>query len=146
MGTFRVTIEIGDPQGQHFEPVDALVDTGSTYTVVPASLLLHLGVTPHIRDTFVLADGRRIELDIGRTWVRVDGRSEVTLVVFGEEGAEPLLGAYTLEGLRLAPDPVSRRLIPVPGLLLGLPSPPDRPSRKCPAPGKLNGPSDSLLA
>jgi hypothetical protein len=27
------------------------------------------------------------------------------------------IGAYTLEGLRLAADPVGRRLIPVPGLL-----------------------------
>lgn len=120
MGTFSVTIEIGDPQGQRFEPVDALVGTGSTYTVVPASFLVRLGVTPHVRDTFVLADERRIELDTGRTWVRVDGRSEVTLVVFGQEGAQPLLGAYTLEGLRLAPDPVGRRLISVPGLLMSL--------------------------
>ncbi len=49
----------------------------------------------------------------------MDGREEVTLVVFGEPDAPALLGAYTLEGLRLAADPVSRRLIPVPGLLLG---------------------------
>jgi clan AA aspartic protease len=122
MGAFSVTIEIGDPQGQHFEPVDALVDTGASYTVVPRSLLARLDVTPYVRDTFVLADGRRAELDIGQTWVRVDARSVVTLVVFGDEGIEPLLGAYTLEGLRLAPDPVSRQLIPVPGRLMALPS------------------------
>jgi len=41
----------------------------------------------------------------------------ITLVVFGEPEAPALLGAYTLEGLRLAADPVSRRLVPVPGLL-----------------------------
>lgn len=122
MGTFGVTIEIGDPQGQHFEAIDALVDTGASYTVVPRSLLVRPGVVPHVRDTFVLADGRRVELDIGRTWVRVDGRSGVTLVVFGDEGVKPLSGAYTPDGLRLAPDPVSRRLIPVPGRLMALPS------------------------
>jgi hypothetical protein len=59
-----------------------------------------------------------VERNIGRTWVRVDGRVELTLVVFGDPEMPPLLGAYTLEGLRLAADPVSRRLIPVPGLLL----------------------------
>lgn len=37
--------------------------------------------------------------------------------VFGDPDTPPLLGAYTLEGLRLAADPVDRRLIPVPGLL-----------------------------
>lgn len=118
MGTFRVTIEIGDPEGKKWEPVEALVDTGASYTVVPGSLLARLGVTPHVRDTSLLADGRRIERDIGQTWARVDGRSVVTLVVFGEEGMESLLGAYTLEGVRLLPDPVNRRLIPVPGLLM----------------------------
>lgn len=118
MGTFRVIMEIGDPTGQRYEPVEALVDTGATYTTVPAPLLEGLGVVPHVRDAFLLADGRRVDRDIGRTWVRVDGRAELTLVVFGDPGTPALLGAYTLEGLRLAADPVSRRLIPVPGLLL----------------------------
>ena len=42
----------------------------------------------------------------------------MTLLVFGEPGALPLLGAYALEGLRLAADPISRRLVAVPGLLM----------------------------
>lgn len=117
MGTFRYAIEMGDPAGSHFEQVEALVDTGSTYTLIPASVLRRLGVTPHTRASFNLADGRQIELEIGRTWVRINGRSEITLVVFGDEGAEPLLGAVTLEEFLLAPDPVGQRLIPVPGLL-----------------------------
>jgi len=118
MGTFRVPIEIGDSTGQRWETVEALVDTGATYTTVPAELLRRLGVTPHARDIFEMADGRRVEHDIGRGWVRVSDRAEVTLVVFGEPEATALLGAYTLEGLRLAPDPVGRRLVPVPGLLM----------------------------
>jgi predicted aspartyl protease len=50
---------------------------------------------------------------------RLDGQAGTTLVVFGEEGSQPLLGAYTLEGCGLAPDPVNRRLIHVPGLAFG---------------------------
>ena len=118
MGTFSVTIEIGDPVGQRYERVEALVDTGATYTTVPTPLLERLGVIPHVRDRFVLADGRQVDRDIGRAWVRVDGRVEPTLVVFGEPDTQALLGAYTLEGLRLAADPVGKRLVPVPGLLL----------------------------
>jgi len=120
MGTFRVSIEIGGPAGRHYETVEALVDTGATYTSVPRLLLDRLGVVPHVRDTFVLADGRRVDRDIGRAWVRVNGREELTLVVFGEPDSPSLLGAYTLEGLRLAADPVGRRLIPVPAYLLGI--------------------------
>lgn len=118
MGTFRVAIELGDPAGTRWQSVEALVDTGATYTSVPAPLLEVLGVLPHMHARFVLADGREVERPIGRTWIRVDGRAEMTLVVFAEPGAPVLLGAYALEGLRLAADPVGRRLVPVPGLLL----------------------------
>lgn len=111
-------IEIGDEHGERWEAIEALVDTGATYTTVPAPLLRELGVRPHTRDVFVLADGREVEQDIGQSWIRVGGRSVVTLIVFGAPGTEPLLGAYALEGLRFAPDPVARRLVPVRGLLL----------------------------
>ena len=30
MGLFHVPIEIGDPQGERYERIDALVDTGAT--------------------------------------------------------------------------------------------------------------------
>jgi predicted aspartyl protease len=118
MGTFDVAIDIGHPSGQRFEPLQALVDTGATYTVVPAPILERLGVPRHARDRFVLAAGRGVDLDFGHTWVRVDDRTVITLVVFGEPHSRTLLGAYTLEGVRLAPDPVRRRLVPVAALLL----------------------------
>src|SRR2546425_617045 len=111
MGTFRVEIEVGDPDGRRYERVDALVDTSATYTSLPRPLLEALGIVPHARERFVLADGRQVEREIGRAWVRIAGRSEVTLVVFADPPSPVLLGAYTLEGLRLAPDPVGRRLM-----------------------------------
>jgi clan AA aspartic protease len=118
MGTFRVEVEIGDAAGERWETIEALVDTGATYTTVSAALLRRLGVTPHTRDTFVLADGRHVERDIGRSFIRVSGRAEVALLVFAEADTSPLLGAYALEGLRLTVDPVGRRLVRVPGLLM----------------------------
>ena len=118
MGTFKVRMEIGDPAGNVWETIEALVDTGATYTLLPAPLLRRLGVTPYTRDVFTLADGRQTAHDIGHGWIRVDGRTVITLVVFGAAAAEPLLGAYALEGLRLAPDPIGRRLVPVPGPLM----------------------------
>ena len=120
MGVFSVSVEIGDPAGRNFRPVEVWVDTGSSHTALPASLLRELGVTPHARQSFVLADGRSVDSEIGRTWIRIDGRSEVTIVVFAEEGTQPLLGAVTLEELRLGVDPVARKLIPVPGYALGV--------------------------
>ncbi len=113
MGTFRVRVEVGDPEGKRFQAVEALVDTGATNTTLPASLLESLGVTPYTTTLFELADGRELELGVGRTWVRVDGQQEFTQVVFASEETEPILGAVTLEEMGLAVDPVKRRLQPV---------------------------------
>ena len=71
-----------------------------------------LGVAPIDKIRLVMADGRLVEYDIGRAMATIDGRTEATLVVFGEDNARALLGAYTLEGLRLAVDPTHGRLIP----------------------------------
>ena len=113
MGTFRVQVEVGDPEGKRFQAVEALVDTGATNTTLPSSLLAELGVTPYTTTVFELADGRELELGVGRTWVRVDGQQEFTQVVFAGEETEPILGAVTLEEMGLAVDPVKRRLQPV---------------------------------
>ena len=115
MGTFRVAIEVGASEHGPLEPVEVLVDTGATYTVLPRMLLQGLGVLPHTRARFVLADGSEVERELGRAWIRIDGHREYSLVVFGDAA---LLGAVTLEEFRLAPDPVSQRLVPVPALMM----------------------------
>ena len=119
MGTFLAQIELGDPEGRRYETVEALVDTGATYTTVLGSTLRRLGVSPHTRGTFVLADSSRIERDIGRTWLKLEEGEEIVPVIFGDEHSQPLLGIVTLAIFRLGVDPVSQRLISVPGLLMG---------------------------
>ena len=119
MGTFSTAIEIGRPDGSLFETVNALVDTGSSLTAIPGSLLRRLGVTTHTRYTFELADGREIERDVGRTWIRIGDRSEITPVMFNDEDTDPLLGSISVHGLMLAVDSPNERLIPAPRLRLG---------------------------
>ena len=118
MGVFAVPIEVGDAQGENFEALEALVDSGATYTALPEALLRRLGVAAHARQPFLLADGRTVEREIGRTWLRIDGRMEMTIVVFGDEGSRPLLGAVTLEEFGLGIDPLKRELIRVSGYLM----------------------------
>ena len=111
-------IEIGDPQGTNWETVEALVDTGSTYTWIPRELLERLGIQPEFLQEFQTADGRVIERELAQTRARLDGQERITLVVFGGDQDAALLGAYTLEGFALAPDPVNQRLIRVRGLAM----------------------------
>ena len=117
MGTFSVSIQVGDVQGMEFEELTALVDTGATTTVIPASILHRLGVTPTPHRTFEYASGEEVELDMAEIKVGVEGRETGTWAVFGNDSAGTLLGAYTLEGVFLGVDPYNRRLIPVQGIL-----------------------------
>ena len=117
MGTFNVTIQIGNLGGEHFEDVEAMADTGAITTVIPRPILVGLGIRPTRRETFEYAGGQRVELDLAEARARVEGRETSTWVIFGEEGMSALLGAYTLEGVFLGVDPYNQRLIPVTGSL-----------------------------
>lgn len=85
--------------------------------MLPASLLRELDVQATGRRPFMLANGEMTARDVGQTWVRLDGREVMTVVVFGEEGGPVLLGAVTLEEMGLGVDPPGQKLIEVPGLL-----------------------------
>ncbi len=112
MGTFNWPLRISSMDGQQSREIEATVDTGAAYTTLPTRLLRELGVAPVGQRRFLLADGRRIEMDYGEARATIDGESVTTLVVFGADDAPALLGAYTLEGLALAVDPVEQRLVP----------------------------------
>ena len=114
MGTFSVPVQIANLNDGPFIEVTALVDTGATYTTLPASLLTRLGVQPIERRLFRLADDRQIEYPVGQARLRLEGRELVGLVVFAHEDAEPLLGATALEIFGMGVDPLEQRLIPLP--------------------------------
>ena len=113
MGILHVELEVGDPQGQHYEVIETMVDSGAAYTTLPASILKRLGVAPHTSRTFILADGTRLRRGFGRTWFRLEGQEDISPVVFWDEGTTPLLGAVTLEIFSLGIDPVNNQLIPI---------------------------------
>lgn len=118
MGVFTVEIKVSDDSGARFEPFDAGVDKGASYTWIPRPSLEALGHTPEGERNFVLADGRRIQYGVKEIRVKVNGSSTTTWVVFGEPGTDALLGAVTLQELGLGVDSLNEQLIPVPGKLL----------------------------
>ncbi len=114
MGTFDWPIQLDSMNGTKTLHLEALVDTGAGYTIVPSELLHELGVEATGEVELVLADGHRAVYAMGEARATIDGRSIPTIVVFGENHAKPLLGAYTLEGLRLVVDPANLTLVPLP--------------------------------
>ena len=117
MGTFAVSIQASSLAGQQFVELEALVDTGATYTVLPTNVLSQMGVEQEDIRRFELADNQIVEYPVGQIRVRLDGRELITLAVFAPADTTPLLGATTLETFGLGVDPVGRKLIPVTALL-----------------------------
>ena len=113
MGIFHWPIEIRSADGRRAETVEAMVDTGASYTVLPEEILRRLQIAPTETREFELADGRIIELAMGEVRLRVSGREHTSLIVFGKDAATILLGSHSLQGAGLAADPVNHRLIPV---------------------------------
>lgn len=120
MGSFRVPIQVGEREGNTFASVNALVDTGATYTWIPRDVLVAMGVVAEEEWPFVLADGREVRYEIAWIRIRIGNRTQPTIAIFGDVGTEPLLGSFTLEAFLLAADPVNQRLISVPGLLMAV--------------------------
>ena len=112
MGTFRIDIGVAGLGGDNPVAVTALVDTGATHSMMPASLLRRLGVAPTRQRTFTMADGRTEIYDIGAAMISVGEEVMPCPVIFGRE-SRYLLGAATLENFDLAVDPVNERLTPV---------------------------------
>jgi clan AA aspartic protease len=118
MGTFRHTVEVArDPSGP-FVPIEAMVDTGATFSQFARSILAPLGVTPLGQRTFTLADGRRVMREIAAVTIRLEGNVLPTVCIIADDGQPALLGAVTLETFGLAADPVNRRLVPAELFLL----------------------------
>jgi predicted aspartyl protease len=114
VGVFRTTIEIQnwELRGPGRALPDTLVDTGSEYTWIPREVLEQLAIRAQRKQAFEVADGRRIERDIGYALVGAGGTEAPDLVVFADPGDMTLLGAHSLEGLNLKIDPVRKQLVP----------------------------------
>ncbi len=96
--------------GRRSAKIRFLVDTGSTYAVIPVALADRLDL-PHLPRRFrvKLADGRVKALPASTMGIELLGRTAPATVVLVPDG-EPLLGVETLEGLGLRVNPSKERL------------------------------------
>lgn len=114
MGTFSVIISVVNPLDPSKHTIlDCLVDSGATYSILPAPFLEELGIRPLTEETFMVATGEQKTWPIGGVELQLDGRRGWSMVVFGPSGTPPVLGAHGLEALRLGVDAAHRRLIPI---------------------------------
>ena len=117
MGTFTYTITLIAASGER-ETMEALVETGATFTNVPGPVLERLGVKADGVVRLQLANGQIEERSIGSVIAELNETQRTVPCVFGEPGEPSLIGAVTLEIFSLGVDPVERKLVPVIGYRL----------------------------
>jgi predicted aspartyl protease len=115
MGLTILGLDVADPADlTRREHVQFLVDSGAIYSFVPRAVLERLGIAPHGRQQFRLADGSLIERDRGDAVFFYAGKRGAAPVIFGDPGDATLLGTVTLESLGLVLDAIRRDLLPLP--------------------------------
>ena len=118
MGITVLAIEVANLANPDVtERLDFLVDSGAVYSVVPATVLGRLNISPLREEEFLLADGTRMRRRIGGALFKYAGLTGVANVIFGEEGDSVLLGATSLEALGFVLDPIRRDLRRLPMIL-----------------------------
>ena len=117
MGEFYWPVGVWSVDGERMEAVDALMDTGASYSMFPRSMLERLGIVTIGQRGFEQADGGVIYRDIGRALLRINDDEDIQRVILGDDDAEPIIGAGTLQGFLLAVDPVAEELLPRTGRL-----------------------------
>ena len=113
MSLFKVGVTARSPKDEtRITPVmNALVDSGSELTWLPADLLASAGIVPVRTRLFLTATQTRVERRAGYAVLTAEGFETIDEVVFADPGDLTLLGVRTLEGFGVAVDNVNHRLV-----------------------------------
>lgn len=113
MSAFRVNVTARNPKHEELAtpPIEALVDTGSELTWMPADLLRAAGITPRRKRLFATTTQQKVERDVGFAIIAAEGYETIDEVVFAEPSDMVLLGIRTLEGFGVAVDNVAHRFV-----------------------------------
>ena len=113
MGEVRVPVRVANSDvPERFWDAEFLVDSGASMSVVPVDVLNRLEIEPRRFGRFYLADESSIVRRVGIASFTVASETEDASVMFGEEGAEPILGLTVLQSLGFLIDPLRHRLLP----------------------------------
>lgn len=110
MGHTNAKIRLYDVSRLNYRQIELLVDTWSTYTWVPRSLLEAFAIKPSTARNFRTIDGRTLKREIGEVLMEFDNERATRIVAFAEASDAQVLGVDTLEGLGLEVDPITKEL------------------------------------
>jgi len=108
VGETQIQIRVYGADGQAAE-LEAVVDTGVTFSKIPQSIATKLGLEPKYETDVELSDGSVIRRKLTTVEIEIEEVGRPVLVAIGEE-EKPLIGYTTLELLGFKVNPITRRL------------------------------------
>ena len=94
------------------------MDTGAIDSLASRRTLEAIGLKPTGRRVYVTADGREVEMDVAVGELEIMGGLSGGVIVFGDDGVEPLLGVTALESAGIEVDPQNQQLKRLPAVRL----------------------------
>ena len=123
MDLFKVVFRVCSPRDPSIcREVIGWVSMDTTYSIIPADTLEDLGIAPEREDIFMLTKDIMIRRRLGNAIIKIkltlNGEevelSGATVVAFGTERDETILGMHALEALGLTIDQTNKKLKPTP--------------------------------
>lgn len=113
MSVFKIKIAACSPKGEGRMAVllEALVDTGSELTWLPAECLRGIGVTPQQKQLLPGPKGAPLKRATGSATLHANGRETTDDVVFAEPGDPVVIGARTMQAFGVEFDDAENRFI-----------------------------------
>lgn len=112
MGDTYARMTVHGPLGK--DTVEALVDTGATFTKISSSVAQKVGFEGRRQVEIVLANGEKVSRQLGSLEVEIASQKDVVPVTVGEDREAGFIGYTTLEILGFKVNPVTRKLEPSP--------------------------------
>ena len=97
------------PNGR-FAELEALVDTGATFTKIPKSIASKLGLQAKYATDVELGDKRIIRRELALGEVEIEDVRRSVLIAIGGDDERPLIGYTTLELLGFKINPITGKL------------------------------------
>jgi predicted aspartyl protease len=113
MSAFKVNVIARNPKDeeQTTPPMEALVDTGSELTWIPAEVLHRAGIVPRRKRAFATATQEIVEREVGFAILTAEGYETIDEVVFAKPSDTTLLGVRTIEGFGVLVDNIGHRFV-----------------------------------
>jgi len=110
LGHVETEVKIRDLKGDKIIQVEALVDTGSTFTVIPEDIARELNLPVTGERVKVLTARGYDDLELTHALIEINGKRRIVPILVSASIDRVLVGVITLEAMQLRVNPLTEKL------------------------------------